>query len=757
MKLVRRCIVTVAAMVAAAVPLVVAAPSAVAAPCPDWHNGASMPGSTCGRNTFIFDPGIGHTLSRANILQHQAYYGGRGFNPNFLWYAPETDRVFQPDSAERWSGRCSVNDTTCVTGTEVFHRVVDSFSDDNFGVPIVLPSLSFGNGFIAVACGNYSEGTAAKPVPVISGHKFHDQDRDGVRDPDEPGLAGWTMTLHRDRSDAGQGLGAVATAVTNADGFYEFALDGHYPGDYSVTEENRTDWARTTSPDRHRIAVTPGVANHRFGGNDFGNVETKADAVKVSFDIIEPPAEMRADAATTLRVRAVLENRGPAPIIDVEDVLTASGPADCTFQPASEAVHRRLVLGQPAEIIFTVAVTCTEPSFHPIEFSNALTVTTAGVTDPDQASNHRKTGATIAVIDESDVAIENTVLDCATRTYINDQFTCTTTATVTNGGDHGPANADVILGLTGPSDCVLTPAGVTRHEDQPITQGTSTVVTTSWDVVCGQRSYHNFSTTARVELDHLHVVDPTNSNNSATATDQVEVFERVDLAVTGLRLTCSERQYQTQNITCISTVGIANSGPATAVQTRTTVDFTAPSDCTVNPTGSQLDTRVLNAGGTATFTRSWTVTCTQARRHTFSTSAAIAADEPHPEDTNLANNTASIAWQPIDVKPRSFPSSINLKKEGLVPVAILSTTEFNALTQVDRSSLTFGATGTENSLQRCADNGEDVNDDGLPDLICHFENQKTGLTCDSTTATLVGRTADGRRFEGQDDVKITGC
>ncbi|MET8761161.1 hypothetical protein [Lentzea sp. NPDC004782] len=67
-----------------------------------------------------------------------------------------------------------------------------------------------------------------------------------------------------------------------------------------------------------------------------------------------------------------------------------------------------------------------------------------------------------------------------------------------------------------------------------------------------------------------------------------------------------------------------------------------------------------------------------------------------------------------------------MKKEGLIPVAILSTAEFNAVTQVDRTSLTFGATGLEQSLVRCGSPGEDVND-------------------------------DGRRFEGQDDVKLTGC
>jgi hypothetical protein len=150
------------------------------------------------------------------------------------------------------------------------------------------------------------------------------------------------------------------------------------------------------------------------------------------------------------------------------------------------------------------------------------------------------------------------------------------------------------------------------------------------------------------------------------------------------------------------------------------------------------------------------VTCTENRRHLLSTTAVIAADEPHPEDTNRANDVRSIDWVPPDVKPRSFPSSINVKKEGLVPVAILSTVEFDAAARVDRTSLTFGATGLEQSFVRCG-SPEDVNDDGLADLVCQFDTTKTGLTCGMTTATLMGRTVDGRRFEGQDDVKLTGC
>lgn len=72
-------------------------------------------------------------------------------------------------------------------------------------------------------------------------------------------------------------------------------------------------------------------------------------------------------------------------------------------------------------------------------------------------------------------------------------------------------------------------------------------------------------------------------------------------------------------------------------------------------------------------------------------------------------------------------------------MAILSTTAFNAVTQVEIASLTFGATGDEPSLAFCDTGGEDVNGDGLLDLVCHFETQRSGFLLNSTTAVLKGR------------------
>jgi hypothetical protein len=77
----------------------------------------------------------------------------------------------------------------------------------------------------------------------------------------------------------------------------------------------------------------------------------------------------------------------------------------------------------------------------------------------------------------------------------------------------------------------------------------------------------------------------------------------------------------------------------------------------------------------------------------------------------------------IDIKPGGFPNSINRGSKGSIPVAVLSSPTFGAPSIVDTTSLTFGRTGNETSLDFCSSTPEDVNGDGLLDVICHFKTE----------------------------------
>ena len=108
----------------------------------------------------------------------------------------------------------------------------------------------------------------------------------------------------------------------------------------------------------------------------------------------------------------------------------------------------------------------------------------------------------------------------------------------------------------------------------------------------------------------------------------------------------------------------------------------------------------------------------------------------------------------IDIKPGSDPNAINPKSRGKIPVAILSTTDFDATSQVDKSSLTFGRTGDEDSLSKCTKSNEDVNGDGLDDVVCHFNTQDTGFQQGDTEGIVKGNTLNGVPIEGKDSVRI---
>lgn len=108
----------------------------------------------------------------------------------------------------------------------------------------------------------------------------------------------------------------------------------------------------------------------------------------------------------------------------------------------------------------------------------------------------------------------------------------------------------------------------------------------------------------------------------------------------------------------------------------------------------------------------------------------------------------------IDIKPGSFPNSINPGSKGKIPVAILTTTTFNVAT-VDPTTVLFGKTGTEAVAVQSA--LEDVDGDGDMDMIIHFNTQETGIVCGDTSAYLIGKTSIGQAFKGYDSVNTVGC
>jgi hypothetical protein len=106
----------------------------------------------------------------------------------------------------------------------------------------------------------------------------------------------------------------------------------------------------------------------------------------------------------------------------------------------------------------------------------------------------------------------------------------------------------------------------------------------------------------------------------------------------------------------------------------------------------------------------------------------------------------------IDIKPGSFPNSINPKSKGNIPVGVLSGTydgiNFNATT-INRESLRFAGA----SAVRIGRSAVDLDRDGDLDMVFHFDAQAVQWLPSMTQACLSGRTNSGTYFEGCDAVR----
>jgi len=105
----------------------------------------------------------------------------------------------------------------------------------------------------------------------------------------------------------------------------------------------------------------------------------------------------------------------------------------------------------------------------------------------------------------------------------------------------------------------------------------------------------------------------------------------------------------------------------------------------------------------------------------------------------------------VDIKPCSDPNSINLGNEGVIPVAILTSEDFDATT-VDPGTVVFaGASPVDYAFEDvCPQDGDD-------DLVLHFRTQETNIEPDATEACLQGTTYEGVSIEGCDSVLIAGA
>lgn len=113
---------------------------------------------------------------------------------------------------------------------------------------------------------------------------------------------------------------------------------------------------------------------------------------------------------------------------------------------------------------------------------------------------------------------------------------------------------------------------------------------------------------------------------------------------------------------------------------------------------------------------------------------------------------------PIELKPgAATPTTLNLKSQGVLPVALVSTPSFDALA-VDPATITLGDPETGYSASPSSWTTADVNGDGVTDLLLRFRIADLllsgAVTADTTRFVLTARTRAAQLVIGTTGVRI---
>ena len=110
----------------------------------------------------------------------------------------------------------------------------------------------------------------------------------------------------------------------------------------------------------------------------------------------------------------------------------------------------------------------------------------------------------------------------------------------------------------------------------------------------------------------------------------------------------------------------------------------------------------------------------------------------------------------IDIKPGSYPNAINLGSNGVVPVAILSTPDFDAATvDPDTVFLAGSSVAVRGKGNKSLASVEDVNGDSLLDLVVKVETENLDPgTFQDGFATLQVIVDNTVIYEGSDEIII---
>ncbi|MFC7132673.1 MULTISPECIES: choice-of-anchor D domain-containing protein [Salinibaculum] len=200
------------------------------------------------------------------------------------------------------------------------------------------------------------------------------------------------------------------------------------------------------------------------------------------------------------------------------------------------------------------------------------------------------------------------------------------------------------------------------------------------------------------------------------------------------------------------TVTLTNVGTAPLGVTEISVSGPNASAFAVDSSGGV----VLQPGSTQTLLVTFNASTPGTKTATLAVTSND-TDEPSVDVSLTGRALALKADFTIDILPGSERNPIQPEQRGVTPVAILGGFDVDPAA-VNVQSLRFRAADVVDAGlgASAAHDGhlEDVNGDGITDLLIHFETAQAGFEAGDTEGVVVGELDDGTQTEGRDSVTV---
>ena len=396
------------------------------------------------------------------------------------------------------------------------------------------------------------------------------------------------------------------------------------------------------------------VANNVYTITNIGSGSIAVDQacpvatdVAVSAVTTTSPANGTAGSAFAVTGDVSISNLGGLDPVNVDTTITLNLPSGCTTPSTNPVTIQDTSVSVAASPLALAQqswnVTCTNVSNHDFTTTATAAEDSAGAIESNSANNSLTSAAdTTAVSGESDLKVQAVVLVGPVSATVGVAFNVTANVDVHNNGPFGPTTADTQGTLTLPGDCTTSSANPQTIQNTSIATSTNTNVPITWSVTCSQSSNHDFSASASIAVDQVHVTDSTPGNNSGQTAIAltVPVNTSADLKVSTVTVTAPASSPINTDFDVTVDATVHNNGPSSAT-VAVTITLSVPADCTG---GGQTNTGpALPVSTPVNITQQlFTVNCTDPSDHAFTADVTIEVVGPlHVSDPNTANDSGS--------------------------------------------------------------------------------------------------------------------